>query len=120
MDTETNTDAYVTYDPTYNILYADSVNVYDQFISSLWFEKNNAINAVYDRGYITEDEAKQLKEEGFARRNEHTIIQLANSFDKITLCCNEFDDNDVNIIFKFSYFKLNGYVVDELNTDIVN
>lgn len=115
--TNTNKDTYPTLTNT-NILYT---NIYDQFIDSLSFDKNDAIDAVHDQGYITEDEAAQLKKDGYAKRNAFTNIYIADTLDSITLYCLEHEDADsfsnINTLFKLSYFKINGFVVDELNNE---
>lgn len=96
-------------------------NWYEAFIESLSTYRNSAIEAAYHNGYITDEEAVKLKEGGLVRRNEYTYIQVADSFDKITLYCNELTDDAVcTRIFKLSYMKDNGILIDELNTDIVN
>jgi hypothetical protein len=109
--------------------YPTSINtpgiLYNEFIASLSYNRNKAVEAAYHNGYITEDEAKQLKEEGYAKRNEYTNIYIYERSDKITLHCVEHEDNSyttINTIFKLSYLETDGYdlLIDELNTDIAN
>jgi len=113
--TTTSTDIYPTLTNT---------NTYDAFMDSLSFERDNAIEAVYHNGYITEDEVKQLKEDGYANRNALTNIYIADALDSITLYCLEYEDADlvsnINTLFKLSYKKDNGILIDELNIDIAN
>lgn len=109
---------------TYPTLTSSPGIMYNAFIESLSFERNNAIEAVYHNGYITEDEAKQLKEDGYAKRNALTNIYIADTLDSITLYCLEHEDtnsfSNINTLFKLSYRKDNGILIDELNTDIAN
>lgn len=112
-----STDDYITYVPANGELYAD-------FIGSLSLDKTRAINAAYDNGYITEEEVKQLKEEGHARRNDTTDITIYETYTKVEMLCLESTIEDdlahFETIFKLSYDKMSGFLVDEMNIDIAN
>lgn len=117
MSTETNNDITITYVPANGTLY-------DDFIGSLSYDKTMAINAAYDNGYLTEEEAKQLKEEGYARRNDTTNIMIYETYTKVEMLCLESTIEDdlahFETVFKLSYDKMSGFLVDEMNIDIAN
>lgn len=110
--------------PVYTCSTNYPTTLYDDFLGSLSYDKTKAINEVYSLGYITEEEAKQLKEECHARRNDTTNIMMYETFNKVTLLCTEStvdEDNLAHIerIFELSYDKLTNDVIDEINSDIV-
>ncbi len=99
-------------------------DAYYKFIESLSIYKNKAIENAYIAGYITDEEATKLKEDGVVQRNECTSIQVFDSFDKVELVCLEHTVIDkvcyFERIFKLLYMKDNGTLIDERNLDIVN
>lgn len=79
---------------------------------------NNAIEAIYNMGYITNDEAKQLANKRFVRRNKCSTIHVSDIGHKITIFCDEFENfTKQEMLFKLSYDIFTGNVTDELMTD---
>lgn len=87
-------------------------NVYDDFIDSLSYYKTRAINAAYDNGYLTEDEAKQLKEEGYAQRNDFSSITIYETSTNVEIRCFEITLSHIDILFSLSYDKTTGVITN--------
>lgn len=90
-------------------------NVYDDFIDSLSYYKTRAINAAYDNGYLTEDEAKQLKEEGYAQRNDFSSITIDETSTNVEIRCFETTLSHIDILFSLSYDKTTSVITNIAN-----
>lgn len=96
--TTTSTD-HITYHTTY-----------DGFMYSLSHNKISAINAVYDNGYITEEEAKLLKEDSYAQRNDCSCITIDETETTVEIRCFETTTSSIEILFSLSYDKTTGVI----------
>lgn len=108
----TNEDTYPTLTTTYTTL---CNNVYDDFIDSLSYYKTRAINAAYDNGYLTEEEAKQLKEEGHAQRNDFSCITIDETSTNVEIHCFENIFSHIEILFSLSYDNTTGVITNIAN-----
>lgn len=89
--------------------------VYDDFIDSLSYYKTRAINAAYDNGYLTEDEAKQLKEEGYAQRNDFSSITIYETSTNVEIRCFEITFSHIEIVLSLSYDNTTGVITNIAN-----
>lgn len=108
----TSEDTYPTLTTTYTTL---CNNAYDLFIDSLSYYKTRAINAAYDNGYLTEEEAKQLKEEGCTQRNDFSCITIDETSTTVEICCLETAFSHIEILFSLSYDKTIGVITNIAN-----
>lgn len=78
--------------------------------------RSEAVKAIYDRGYITRDEANSLIGERYAKRNECTTIYCVDNGAEIVIFCTESTSFlESETLFKFSYEKYSGKVTEETN-----
>ena len=88
----------------------DSTYVETRMINKAFLNKE-AIRSFYYAGYITLDEAKQLSEHSWTKRNECTFLILSESGNEIWLDCYETSE-ELQILFYISYNKFTGTVAD--------
>lgn len=75
-------------------------------------KRREAVEAVCDEGYITEEEAKQLVD-GTVLRNDYTVIYLEEFTEIIIITCYEDDPGSTVTplkLFQLTYSKLTGKV----------
>ena len=91
----------------YNDKYIKSSFILDDSYGLIY----EAVEAVYQYGYITEDEAKELLSKRLAQRNECTNILLTSLKDSINIYCIEnIDYVNIEILFDIEYDRLTGVI----------
>ncbi len=104
------------YYPKYNNYDCAITNGYYGIIEPSDKYRLEAVEEVYKRGYITRDEADNLISERYAKRNDCTTIFCVDEGTEIVIFCTESTSFLVSeTLFKFSYDKASGKVIEEIN-----